>query len=152
MKTKVDTQHLGLRQLASRKRVGPSSISSWVAAGCPRNPDGTFSLADVDAWLRERADKRGAAASLRDQKIEHEIQRLKRDIDARDIDISKLRGEVHSKRECAASLTALRARESRTLHGLAQRFSGAFPEATAQAEWLDKEVNGVIERLGDEIT
>jgi len=28
-----------------------ATIGNWVAAGCPRNPDGTFSLVNVCAWL-----------------------------------------------------------------------------------------------------
>jgi hypothetical protein len=119
-----------------------------VAKGCPRNPDGSFSLADVQAWLREKADKRDAAASLKDQKLEHEIQRLKRDIEARDLDIAKSRGALHSRAECAASLSEIRAAESRVLMGLGQRIAAQFPEnGAAIMAAIDKDVREMLARL-----
>jgi hypothetical protein len=143
------TKSVGISRGAVGKHYGVNggSVSAWVKAGCPQLTIGQFVLAVVEAWLLKRDDKNAQGRDLKEEKTRQEIERIKRDIQARDIDLEKQRGTVHDKSACAASLTAMRARESAVLHGLSQRFAGAFPEATAQAVWLEREVDGVIERL-----
>ncbi len=109
---------------------------------------GRFNLADVTKW---RADVLGQRDEGRqDTKAYWQMQKWKLDCRKSEIEISKMSGTVHDKAACAASLTAIRARESGILHGLAQRFAGAFPEAGQQGQWLEREVDEVIGRLRGE--
>ena len=147
MKNKVNTQRLSLRQLASRKRVAPSSVSSWVEVGCPRNADKTFSESAVDKWLASRREERKAGASLRDQKLQAEIDRIQRDIRQRDIAIDKDMSKLHDAAECDKKHTALRSAESSILNSLPRSFLAAFPEDKAKAEWLQHAIDGIVERL-----
>jgi phage terminase Nu1 subunit (DNA packaging protein) len=143
------TKSVGISRGAVGKHYGVNggSVSAWVKAGCPQLPNGLFVLTEVEAWLRKRDEKKAAGRDLKEEKLRQEIERIKRTIQSQDMDLEKQRGTVHDKAACAASLTAIRARESGILHGLSQRFAGAFPEAVQQAEWLDREVDEVIGRL-----
>jgi hypothetical protein len=43
-----------LADLLSNQEMGPvteENIAEWVANGAPHNPDGSFNLCDVAAWL-----------------------------------------------------------------------------------------------------
>ena len=128
MKHRLNTQRLSLRQIASRKRVAPSSVKSWIEHGCPRNADKTMSEAEVDKWLAAHREKAAEAKDLKQQKLEAEITRIKRDIESRDIELSRQRDEVHSKAECCKSLTAIVSEAMQPLMGLHTSVKAAFPE------------------------
>ena len=153
MKNKVlppRTQGVSKNSIAKHYGVNGGSVAAWGKGGCPQLPNGKFVLAKVEAWIRERDAKKQERASLKDRKTQAEIDRIQRDITKRDLEIAKEEGKVHGSAECSASLTEIRARESRVLHGLDQRFAAAFPEATKQAEWLEREIDDVLGRLAGE--
>jgi len=116
-------------------------------------PSGLFQLAAVEKWIQERDEKKSARSGLKDEKLAGEIEKIRRDIKLRDLEIAKSEGKLHDKALCAQSVTEMRARESHVLHGLASRFRAAYPEAEAQSVWIEREIDGLIERLrsGDSV-
>ena len=151
MKNKVTPKPSAISRAAVGRHYGVNggSVTAWVKAGCPQLPNGLFELAAVDKWLRERDSKKAERASLKDQKTMAEIDRIGRDIKQRDLEIAKQTGAMHDRDECCKSLTEIRARESRTLHTLHERFLTAYPEQVEAAKWIEREVEGIIERLAN---
>jgi len=49
---------LSRTRLADAFHVTVRTVHDWVAAGLPRNPDGTFSLQEAIQWRLERARER----------------------------------------------------------------------------------------------
>lgn len=148
MKNSLNTQRLSLRRIASRKRVAPSSVLSWVEGGCPRNADKTFDESAVDAWLAKHRESAAESKSLKEQKLQAEITRIQRDIRQRDHDYEAARGEVHSKIDCAKSRTAHAAAIATRVNSMPPQFAAAFPDAPkSYSDWLYK----WTEQLGIEV-
>lgn len=138
--------------IARRFGVATKTVTNdWAKDGCPRNSDGSFDLDKVVAWRKAKLQAAADDPSVRAQSAKTALQskRLMLQCEKLETEIMLVRGKLHDKAACAASLTELRARESHTLHGLSQRFAAAFPEAGKMAEWIEHEIDGVIERLRD---
>jgi len=134
--------------IAKHYGVNGGSVSAWVKAGCPQKPNGLFSLNEVEAWIRARDQKKIERASLRDQKLEAEITKIKKGIRRDDFLFDRDKGLYHSKADCAASLIEVRAAESRVIASVGHSFKGAFPEASsAMSDWLRKWAAGVLAKL-----
>jgi len=143
MKNKVTPPKSGGISRAAVARhydVNGGSVTAWVKAGCPQLPNGLFVLAEVDKWLQARQEKKAERASLKDQKTQAEIDRIQRDIAKRDLELSRDRGEVHSKSDCAAGLVQLAGLVSSRCNSRPQRFRTAFPEASqSMIDWLERD-------------
>jgi len=111
---------LGLRNVGS--------LDAMVKQGCPRLPNGQFVVADVEAWVAGRAEKKAQSKDLREQKLQAEIDRIQRDIRQRDHDYEQSRGDVHRKDDCAKSLTKLLSESLQPLLSLHTRIKAKFPE------------------------
>lgn len=143
------TQVQGVSQAAIAKKYGVNggSVAAWYKTGCPRLPNGRYNPEAVDKWLRERDAKRDERASLKDQKTQAEIDRIQRDIKQRDIDIAKSLDQLHDRDECNRKQIELRVAESAILNSLSDTFLSAWPEAKAQAQWLEAQTDEMIEKL-----
>ena len=73
----------------------PQTISNWEASGCPVNPDGTYSLPAIAAWLaidrKNRSDKSAISIDgaslpiLQIEKLKAEIENLRSTKEYRDV-------------------------------------------------------------------
>lgn len=61
-------------KLAAILGVSRSTVVEWTAKGCPRNADGSYHVAAVEAWAAARSDTEGAVAdgSLAQWKLRRE--------------------------------------------------------------------------------
>jgi phage terminase Nu1 subunit (DNA packaging protein) len=147
-----DNKQLCRSELARHYNVSPKAVDGWVSRGCPKDPKTkAFDLAAVESWLKQRAeDNKSKPSGLREQKLQAEIDRIRRDIKRRDLEIAKEEGKLHSRDDCAASLTELRARESRILHTLPDRLAARFPELGAKLKVAAaEEIDEILGRLTD---
>jgi len=78
-KTNRQFESLSARDIARVYNVSNQSVGGWHKAGCPRNADRTYSLAEVIAWretrLREAAD--AAAVKPSDAKGRQDEERAR---------------------------------------------------------------------------
>ena len=134
------SRKLGLRNVGS--------LDAMVKTGCPRLPNGQFDVAAVEAWVKARAEKKADGKDLREQKLQAEIDRIRRDIASRDIDLSKQRDEVHGKAECCKSLTAVVSEAMQPLMSLHTQVKAAFPELPANViEAIAAKVDAAVEQI-----
>ena len=134
--------------IATHYGVNGGSVSAWVKAGCPQLPNGLFVLADVEKWLRDRDEKKAARASLKDQKLQAEIDRIQRDIQKRNLELQRDRGEVHGKAECVRSLTTLLSESLQPLLSLHTRIKAKFPEQPqAVIDGIAAEVDATFQQI-----
>lgn len=146
----IPSNDLGISQNAVAKHYGVNggSVTAWCKQGCPRLVNGKFVLADVEKWLKQRDEKKADRASLKDQKTQAEIDRIRRDIASRDIDLSKQRDEVHSKSECCKSLTAVVSEAMQPLMSLHTQIKAAFPELPQNViEAIAAKVDAAMEQI-----
>jgi phage terminase Nu1 subunit (DNA packaging protein) len=132
------TKSVGISRGAVGKHYGVNggSVSAWVKAGCPQLPNGQFVLAEVEAWLRKRDEKKAAGRDLKEEKLRQEIERIKRTIQSQDMDLEKQRGTVHDTAGCSVRVSQAVAEFSRGLQSVVAQFREAYPEATSQAEFI----------------
>ena len=123
-------------------------MTAWVKAGCPQLPNGKFILNDVEAWLQRRQAGKEERASLKDRKTEAEIERIRRDIEKRDLELSQQRGDVHSKADCCQSLTTIVSESLQPLMSLGSKLAAQFPELGGRLkDAADREVDAAIEKI-----
>lgn len=128
--------------------MAPSSVLSWVEAGCPRNADKTFDESAVDAWLAKHRESAAESKSLKEQKLQAEITRIQRDIRQRDHDYEASRGEVHSKVDCCKSLTAITSEALQPLLSVGGRLAAQFPELGQRLrDAADKEIDAAMQQI-----
>ena len=146
--TPTKTEGISRNQVAKHFGVNGGSVSAWEKAGCPMLVNRRFELAAVEKWLRERDEKKNEGRDLKDEKLRHEIERIKRDISSRDIDLQKQRDEVHSKSECCKSLTAVVSEAMQPLMSLHTQIKAAFPELPANViEAIAAKVDAAMEQI-----
>jgi hypothetical protein len=145
--TPTKTGGISRAAVAKHYGVNGGSVSAWVKAGCPQLPNGLFILADVDKWLRERDAKKAERASLKDQKTQAEIDRIKADIRQRDHDYERQRGDVHGKAECGKSLTAVVSESLQRLMQLGATLQAKRPEVPGLKADADAVVDEVLAQI-----
>ena len=134
--------------IARHYGINGGSVSAWVKGGCPQLPNGTFILAEVEKWLRERDEKKAGRADLREQKLQAEIDRIKRQISMHDMEIDRQREAVHGKAECAKSLTMLLSDSLNPLLSLHTRIKTAYPELPQNViEAIAAQVDAAFEQI-----
>jgi hypothetical protein len=74
----IDT--MPARETAAAFRVTQTVLKHWTEDGCPRNPDNTYSLANVIEWVWRKREAEiigdGGIDNLKDQKTRKEIEKL----------------------------------------------------------------------------
>jgi hypothetical protein len=71
------------------KSFGVSAVSlhHWVKDGCPKNPDGSYSIPDIYKWKMNGMEKRLHNTSI-------DTRRKEKDIELKDAHIQKIRGNM----------------------------------------------------------
>lgn len=71
------------KQIADAFKVQDRTVRNWVKDGCPDNPDRSYSLYNVHAWLMDRQKKdlletiESSDTNLKDEKLKLEIEKLR---------------------------------------------------------------------------
>jgi len=90
-----------IADLARRLDVDRGTIRNWTDKGMPREPDGSFALGDVEAWLAERDD--GTDEGLTYWRIRKERSAALRG----EAELARQRGELISRTEHDAAISSL---------------------------------------------
>ena len=144
----IDNKRLTRAQLAQHYKVKPASINIWLTKGCPRNADKTYDLTEVDKWYSAQNSNYSLGSQLRQEKTRAEIEHKKKQSRDLDFEYQKAQGLVHSKADCAKSLTEVLSVHLQPLLALGSRLQTQFPELGKRLkEIVDAEVDQTFENI-----
>lgn len=100
-KPEIAFHSLREKDIAEAFHITDRQVRNWVKAGCPINPDRSYSLFNVHEWLMDRQKKQFESAlngaTLNDQKTAKEIILLEGKIEKQAIENEELRKNTVSK-------------------------------------------------------
>lgn len=128
----------------------PASITAWTRSGILQRSRGRYDLAGALKGIKRHELRRGSDGGhdtgelgrLKRQLLEKKIERL-------DHELRILRGEVHDRRECVASLGYLLSGVWTEIKSLPGRAQAALPEASGLETLLVNIVNEAAGRITD---
>lgn len=120
-------------------------VRQWTLKGCPRRDDGSFVVAEVVAWLRQR-ERESAASETAPDEAQERARKLRAEADLKEIELAKARGDLVPVGEYRSELEVALGRMRAVVSGQLARFERRMVACgtAAEARQLARDIEEAI--------
>jgi len=137
----------GQKKISQFLRVNYQTLQTAIRGGLAVREDGKIELAVAKKWFQDKADAKTDTAELKRQKLQTEIDRNLAAAKRTNLELAAMRGELHSKKDCCASLGQLLVTVWMEFAALPARGQSAHPEIQGLEKTLTDLINPISDKL-----
>lgn len=140
---------LSQNQFCKLIKAGNQKVQAYIRDGMPVEENSLIDPDKAREWIKQAMSSRNQVFDLRAQKLKADVARLQAQGEESELKMRQMRGELHSVKDCTASLGEVLSTVWMEIQALPGRIQQAFPEVPTLLPQATTIVNDSAKRLQD---